>query len=298
MDTRLIVRLAGPQEKNMSKRQQEFVSALRERIKAEGIRVELDGLDYDRLEERYEIVRRCHGVLVVALAQWRSQRLYRDEDRSVLGPSEFTHVANAMAVAAGKPLLVLREKDVAQRGSLKEGYVHPVVAVPTKAGPEWLNTSTFQDTFTEWLKKVRRQKHVFLAYSTRAKPMADAVHRFLVDKLKLSVLDWTNLPASNVIMDNIAEAERLTVCGIFLFTKDDEVENSGIRQDVPRDNVVFEAGFFAGAKGPKYVLLIHERGAKIPTDLGGFVYLEVKKRVEISAIEIQIADYFTSRFQR
>src|SRR5262245_24787521 len=114
--------------------------------------------------------------------------------------------------------------------------------------------------------------------------MADAVHRFLVDKLKLSVLDWNNLPASAVVIDNIAEAERITMSGIFLFTKDDEVKNGGIRQNVPRDNVVFEAGFFAGAKGPRFILIIHERGAKLPTDLGGFVYLELNKRLDISPI--------------
>lgn len=298
MDTRLIVGLAAPQEKNMSKRQQEFVTALRDRIEAENIRLELDGLDYHGLEERYDIVRRCHGVLVLAFAQWSSQRLYRDKDKFLLVPSEFTHVANAMAVASSKPLLVLREKDVAQRASLKDGYVHPpVVAVPSKAGPEWLDTATFQDSFTAWLKKVRQHKHVFLAYSSGARHMADAVKRFLVDDLKLLVLDWSNLPASNVIMENIAEAERLTDGGVFLFTKDDEQENGGVRQEAPRDNVVFEAGYFAGAKKPKDVLIIHERGAKVPTDLGGFVYLEVKKRAEISAIETQIAKYFSPRFQ-
>ena len=82
-------------------------------------------------------------------------------------------VNNAMAVAARKPLLVLREKTMAPRGSLKEGYVHPVVLVPRKATPDWLETSTFRDPFSEWLQKVRDHKHVFLRYSSQVKQTAN-----------------------------------------------------------------------------------------------------------------------------
>ena len=138
-------------------------------------------------ERRYELMQHCHGVVMIASAQWRSQRLYRDE-RGIVGTSEFSHVASSMAVAAGKPLLVLRDKDVAPRGSLKEGYVRPVVLVPSKAGPDWLTTSTFQDPFKAWLEEVRQQRHVFLGYSSGARAMADSLHRFLVGKLRLKVL--------------------------------------------------------------------------------------------------------------
>jgi hypothetical protein len=299
MNTQFVVLLAAPQAKNMSKRQQQFVKALQDRIGSEGIRLEIDGRDFQGLEKRYELMRRCQGVLVIACAQWCSKRLYRDEDRSLIVPSEFTHVASAMAVAAGKPLLVLREKDVAQRGSLKEGYVQLAVAVPSKAGPDWLDTPTFEDSFSEWLKQVRDHKHVFLAYSSGVGPLADRVRRFLVDKLNLSVLDWHDLPASSFVMDNIVKAERQTMFGVFLLTKDDkEVGKGGVRRAVPRDNVIFEAGYFAGAKGPQFDLIIHEPGAKLPTDLGGFVYLESKSGSEISSIETKIRDYFAEHFPK
>jgi predicted nucleotide-binding protein len=204
-----------------------------------------------------------------------------------------------MAVAAGEPLLVLREKDVARRGSLKEGYVDLLVAVPSKAGPDWLDTLTFKDSFSEWLKRVRDQKHVFLAYSSAVRSTADRVHRFLVDKLNLSVLDWRDLPASRSIIENIVMAERQTMFGVFLLTKDDrEVEKGNMRRPVPRDNVVFEAGFFAGAKGPQFDLIIHEPGAKLPSDLGGFVYLELQRASDISSIETKITDYFAQHFPR
>jgi predicted nucleotide-binding protein len=109
-------------------------------------------------------------------------------------------------------------------------------------------------------------------------------------------LDWHDLPASRFIMDNIVEAERQTMFGVFLLTKDDnQIEKESI-QAVPRDNVVFEAGYFAGAKGPRFDLIIHESGAKLPIDLGGFVYLELKDGSDISSIETQIRDYFAEQF--
>jgi predicted nucleotide-binding protein len=38
---------------------------------------------------------------------------------------------------------------------------------------------------------------------------------------------------------------------------------------VPRDNVLFEAGYFIQAKGKDRVLIVREAGAKMPADLGG-----------------------------
>jgi hypothetical protein len=58
--------------------------------------------------------------------------LFRDQNKGVIFPSEFAHLGIAMAITAGKPLLVLREKNIAERGSLKRGYVHPVVDIPSR----------------------------------------------------------------------------------------------------------------------------------------------------------------------
>ena len=65
---------------------------------------------------------------------------------------------------------------------------------------------------------------------------------------------------------------------------DDKVSGAAGRQSAPRDNVVFEAGYFAGAKGRHYTTIIRERTAKIPSDLGGVLYLELTDRADISGI--------------
>lgn len=289
------VRLAVPQKKNMSDSQWALVQALRARLEHEGLRNAYDGVDNDRLDQRHEQVRRSQGVIVLALPQWTAKRLYRDQDRSVITPMEFCHIAATMAVAAQKPLLVLRGKDVSLRGALKEGYVHPVVVVPKKAGPEWLKSGEFENAFGEWLAAVRQQRHVFLGYSSKAKPMADAVSRFITQELGLSVLDWHDPPPSGVIIQNIAKLERRTMFGLFLFTKDDKQVGKDGQESVPRDNVIYEAGYFAGAKGPEWVLIIREGAARVPTDLGGFTYVNVKNRSDLGSVESQIRAYFASR---
>ena len=53
----------------------------------------------------------------------------------------------------------------------------------------------------------------------------------------------------------------------------------------PRDNVVFEAGYFIGVKGKRNVLIIRESGSKMPADLGGDIYAALPDRTTIAPIE-------------
>jgi len=230
-------------------------------------------------------------MLVVALSQWKAYRLYRDKTKDLVMPSEFAHVMNAMAIAAQRPLLVLREKTVAARGSLRTGSIHPVVEMPRQAGLEWLETRTFKGALSDWLKKVREHRHVFLGYSSQARDTANAVKRFLIDMLQITVLDWHDFQPGEMIIQRIEEAERLTLCGIFLFMADDYIELGAAHQSVPRDNVIYEAGYFAGAKGQRHTLVIREQCAKIPTDLGGLIYLEMRDRTDIASIEARLSRY-------
>jgi predicted nucleotide-binding protein len=63
----------------------------------------------------------------------------------------------------------------------------------------------------------------------------------------------------------------------------------------PRDNVVFEAGYFTAAKGRDRVLIIREEGAKMPADLGGNIYLSLANRDDIRPIEQAIRDFVDRR---
>ena len=83
----------------------------------------------------------------------------------------------------------------------------------------------------------------------------------------ITVFDWHDFEMGETIWNSIERAERLTSCGIFLFMADDTVTTADSQQRAPRDNVVYEAGYFAGAKGLYRSIIICEEGAKVPTDL-------------------------------
>lgn len=206
-------------------------------------------------------------------------------------PSEFNHMAAVMALCARKPLLVLREKIVAERGTLRSGYLPSVVKTPVSLKIDWLDSSEFQGEFNKWFDQVNCFRHVFLGYSSKATDVANAVYKFLTENVKVRVLDWRDFRPGDTIWESIERAERLTNCGLFLFMADDELVVGGKREIAPRDNVVYEAGYFAGAKGRRKSLVIREEGAKVPTDLGGILDMRLVDRADLSPVETPLREH-------
>jgi predicted nucleotide-binding protein len=196
-----------------------------------------------------------------------------------------------MAVAAKRPLLVLREKTVAERGVLRGGYLPHVVKMPASLKTEWFDSPEFDGEFNKWIEEVQGFRHVFLGYSSKATEVANTIHKFLSETLELRVFDWHDFHTGDTIWESIERAERLTNCGLFLFMADDKFAAGNKREFAPRDNVVYEAGYFAGAKGRKESLVIREEGAKVPTDLGGILYLKLVNRRDISPIKDPLREH-------
>jgi predicted nucleotide-binding protein len=107
------------------------------------------------------------------------------------------------------------------------------------------------------------------------------------------VLDWqTDFIPGRTILDQIEQAAARSVGGIFLFTKDDDLADRGqLDTAVPRDNVVFEAGYFIGLKGKHNVLIVRESGSKMPADLGGDIYAPLADRTNIGPIERSLSAF-------
>ena len=79
-----------------------------------------------------------------------------------------------------------------------------------------------------------------------------------------------------------------------MFTKDDVLE--GIASvAAPRDNVIFEAGFFTKSKGKDRVLIIREEGSKFPADLGGDIYAFLPNKEDISSIKQTLLNFLMTR---
>ena len=69
-----------------------------------------------------------------------------------------------------------------------------------------------------------------------------------------------------------------------MFTRDDPFKGKG-KQAAPRDNVIFDAGFFIPSKGHQRVLVIREEGAEMPADLGRVIYEPLTERGDVPGLE-------------
>lgn len=223
-----------------------------------------------------QVMRRCVGAALIGLPKWQTA------DGGLLA-TELCQYEGAVAKSFDLPILVLREEHVAARGVFHNASFE-IAQIPDGADEMWLSTPYFLGPFENWLAQVRARRDVFLGYCSKSRGVAAHIKRFLTGSLGLSVLDWQeDFPPAASILENIQDGAARCTGGVFLFTKDDELaEGVGA---APRDNVVFEAGFFAHAKGKEKTLIVLEKGAKMPADLGGDSYAELEDRSHIEPLE-------------
>jgi Predicted nucleotide-binding protein containing TIR-like domain len=266
------------------------------KIEEAGYRVELfdnlkakSSMASDRpwsLGRLHQVVSCCVGAVIIGLPRW----IVAIDGKKVHLASELCHLEGGVAYELDLPLFVLADELVRDRGIFKEGEEFFVVCVPRSAGAKWLRTPDFSQRFDIWIDKLRKRRDIFLGYCGCASSTARAVERFL-NELGATVLDWkADFAPSNMILSQIKEAASCCSSAVFLFTKDDPIDGAP-GQMAPRDNVLFEAGFFCHAKGQQRVLIIHEKGAKIPADLGGNIFASLDDRSDIGPIKGSIQKF-------
>ena len=156
-----------------------------------------------------------------------------------------------------------------------------------QADQTWVTQVKFRAFLDGWNGRLRKRKDVFLAYSGKLEGTAESI-KMLLNQVGTTVLDWKrDFVGGRTILEQVQEAAKHTTVGVFLFTRDDALKGE-VEQAAPRDNVIFEAGFFAHAKGHERVLIIREQGAKMPADLGGVVYETLADRSNTSDLEERI----------
>ena len=227
------------------------------------------------------VARRCVGGVFIGTPRWH---LTSDTGEPMSFASEYSHYEAGVIETLGLPTLVLREDSVYPRVVFSDSFGGYIVRVPVDAGPEWLDgDSHFNEIFDSFCAQVSQRCDVFLGYCSTAGDLADAVKQQLAE-MGAAVLDWkTDFAPAGTIYDQIVEASRRCSGGVFLFTKDDPIKGQKDRA-APRDNVVFEAGYFAAAKGKERVLIVRETGSKLPADLGGDIYAPLDDRADLKPI--------------
>ena len=167
---------------------------------------------------------------------------------------------------------------------------------PAGAGKSWLDSHEFNVTFGYWRRELERRRDVFLGYSGASAQTAALLLEFLENDIGVTVLDWQrDFKPGRSILEQIEEARIRCTLGLFLFTKDDILgADRSVTQAAPRDNVVFEAGYFVSAKGKGRVLIVREKDAKMPADLGGDIYASLDDRSNLQPVKEVVRKFFAA----
>jgi hypothetical protein len=232
------------------------------------------------------VMRQCVGAIVIGFPRW----IMSGENYTIRLVGEYHHYEGAIAIALGLPLLIIAEEGVESRGIVWSGGGRTITHLPGDANPNWVDGPEFTRRFTAWLGALAARRDVFLGYCGKSKGIAAQI-QLLLQKHGATVRNWAmDFRPGVSILNEIEAARAACSCGIFLFSEDDPL------QDVPggaapRDNVVFEAGYFISSKGASRCLIIREGDAKMPADLGGSIYVSLKKDEDIATIEGRLVQF-------
>jgi len=211
----------------------------------------------------------------------------------VLLPSEFCHYEGALARTLGLPLLVIAQQSLVRRVVFDPTFGPFIGVFSDNANGSWLSTTQFKAAFGHWKNELSRRRDVFLGYCGASSAVAHALRDYVEKTLDVSVLDWQrDFKPGRSILEQIEEARLRCSAGLFVFTRDDEIAaRRGAKQAVPRDNVVFETGYFVSAKGKERVLVVREVGTKLPADLGGDIYASLEDRKKLTTVKRTIRQF-------
>jgi hypothetical protein len=292
------VLVSGPRDEWLDERRRQIKQGIIDRIRQTGYEPQIFDIPGEgdlvsgqtwNLQNVDEAMRRCVGVALLGLARWE----FVHGQRQVLLPTEYCHYEGCLARARQLPILAVAESAVERRGIFIP-YGIQVLSIPPQADAGWLQTNDLLKVFGQFTHALEKRRDIFLGYSSTSSGVARNLMRCLRE-IGLSVLDWqTDFSPSGSILDQIQEASARCTAGVFLFTRDDKLVEP-MEVAAPRDNVVFEAGYFAHAKGKERVLIVREKGSKMPADLGGDIYASLEDRSNIDPIKPIIERFAVDR---
>ncbi|MER8608383.1 nucleotide-binding protein [Mesorhizobium sp. M1156] len=119
---------------------------------------------------------------------------------------------------------------------------------------------------------VNEQINIFVICSVEGLEIAQEIQAGLSHE-KMLVTLWTNgvFIASHYALESLEDALQQADFAVAVAHPDDQTMTRGATEKTPRDNVIFELGFFMGRLGRKRTLLLEQRGEdiKLPSDLAG-----------------------------
>ncbi|HET6732769.1 TIR domain-containing protein [Mycobacterium sp.] len=233
------------------------------------------------------VMRRCVGAVVLGFPRWRAT--ISGSPIRMIG--EFSHIEGAIALSLGLPTFIAAEPDLLDRGIIFKGGGFQIAPIPIDADRETIFTGSFGRAFDAWTTKLGEQRDIFLGFCSKSAGFAAQVEAILT-RAGATVHNWAmDFGVGFSILEEIHAARTRCDRAVFIFSEDDPLEGTA-SQAAPRDNVVFEAGYFISARGPGNTLIIRVGNAKMPADLGGAIYLSIPSVADGPAlIEARLRDF-------
>lgn len=134
----------------------------------------------------------------------------------------------------------------------------------------------------QYVQPSNRRPRVFIISSLEGKDIADAI-QLALEYEDISVVAWNDhdiFPAGSYVLESLEKEVAKADFGIAIVSPDDIVRARHRQQAAPRDNVIFELGFFASRLGRHRTLLLTPRSSpdvKIPSDYKGITPLTYKE---------------------
>ena len=133
----------------------------------------------------------------------------------------------------------------------------------------------------------RTSQYCFLGYSGGSTGLALTLKDFLAQLVpEMAIRDWRwDFQLGHVLYTELDIAAKECHMAVFLVTKDDEINQSGTLISSPRDNILFEVGFFGARLGMENTILIVEEGTKLPTDWGGILHISFRGQDDFTKVQ-------------
>jgi predicted nucleotide-binding protein len=120
---------------------------------------------------------------------------------------------------------------------------------------------------------------VFIGSSTEAIPIMQKI-AVLLEDIDFVVKCWKDNESfilGKTISENLSNILNEVDAAIFIYAEDDKTWYKDRVVGSPRDNVLFEHGFFAGKLGLNKSIIIRYKEPKMPSDLEGIIYAEYQE---------------------
>lgn len=244
-----------------------------------------------------EVISQCIGAVIIGIPFWEviDRENIKSNQNEVRGsnwlPTEYCHYEGAVAHKLKLPTLAI-SVGIKNRVVFEERSSAIIVELE-KPDPGFLDLDEFSNTFKIWENRLKERRDIFLGYCSLETQLAQKLRKYLESNFNVSVLDWkTDFVPGPTILEEVEHAAAVCSTGIFLFTEDDK-QDKDLAQGiyVPRDNVVFEAGYFINSKGNERVLVIRKGDTKIPTDLGGKIYPGLEGDSDLKSISWELEKF-------